>query len=218
MSFFDELFGRTPEPVPTATPVTKAKPNPAAPVTTLTPTIKIATATPPAPAPRIYNDPLWREALSNQETGYNKTQEQRNNAIGDDTKAVGPYQQWPVNVANANEAADKLQRQEVQKWAKEKGFTIGGKEYKAKLESVIPHYKFTNKDRTDPNKAEAMFQINMNALYNQFVLKHGRPPNAIEAAGLHNAGTLSGLTTNTRTPEYMKEFAIKYEEVKKKKK
>ena len=47
MSFFDELFGKTQEPVPTATPVQQAKPNAAAPVTTLTPTIKIATATPP---------------------------------------------------------------------------------------------------------------------------------------------------------------------------
>jgi GH24 family phage-related lysozyme (muramidase) len=46
MSFLDDLFGKTPEPVPTATPVPQTKPNAAAPTTTLTPTIKIPTATP----------------------------------------------------------------------------------------------------------------------------------------------------------------------------
>ncbi len=209
MSFLDYLF--SPEPTPTATP-SKTAPTPSTvPIKTLAPQQKVPLAT-PAPNPRIYNNEVWRQSLFNQETGYNKTAQQRNTAIGDKGLAVGPFQQWPVNVQNANDIALKLQRIEAQQWAKKNNVAIGSKKYNEKLASIPKPYKYTLEDRKDPLKAEAIFQLNMNDLHNQFVNKYGREPTATETAGLHNAGTVVGLKENERTPAYMVEFSQKYAE------
>lgn len=208
MSFLDELFGASPP--PTTPSASKTAPTPSTvPIKTLAPQQPVALAS-PVPAPRIYNDEVWRQSLFNQETGFNKTAQQRNTAVGDFGKAVGPFQQWPVNVENANEVALKLQRIEVQKWAKDNKVAIGSKKYNEKLDSIVKPYRYTLEDRKDPIKAEAIFQLNMNDLHNQFVEKYKREPTPIEMAGLHNAGTLAGLKANKRTPVYMAEFAEKY--------
>jgi hypothetical protein len=213
MDFLNSIFGAD---VPkTATPVKEtAKPatlTPVSPSSVNTPPVTLAT--PKAPTqekPLPWNDPVWKRALDNQETGYNKSEEERNNAIGDLGRAVGKYQQWPINVETANMMEERSRRIVAQDWARENNKAIGGKEYMTYLSKLPAARKWTIADRKNPEKAEEIFQVIMTSLNKQFISKYKRPPTPVELARLHNAGSIEGFETSKRNPVYGVEFDKKY--------
>lgn len=136
------------------------------------------TAQPKADVPiPLWKNPDWLEGLRWHESGPREmTDAEREAAVGDSGKAVGPYQIWPIYVQQANE----LRKQENARLRKEK----------------LPELPLFNMDdRKNTKKSEEIVGTVMPWLAGRFKGKYGREPDATELAMLHNAGSLGSFGT-----------------------